>query len=71
MYRTAHGVAYLLDPRFIGKEMDAHTRDKVEQFIGFTYPYKAKEEECELSAHAELFEWLDQMETIHHNAVSW
>ena len=68
MYRNAHGIAYLLDPRFIGKEMDHETREKVEHFIGFTYPYKAKEECCELSASAELFEWLDQMETIHDNA---
>ena len=65
MSREAH--AYLLDPRFIGKEMDPETREKIEHFVGFTYPYKANEDIFELSASAELYEWLDQMEAVHNN----
>ncbi|KAE9063969.1 hypothetical protein PF006_g30813 [Phytophthora fragariae] len=33
LYGDAHGVAYVLDPRFRGKEMDTETRVGVENLI--------------------------------------
>lgn len=37
VYGDAHGVAYLLDPRYTRKSMDMETRAAVEEFIGSWY----------------------------------
>jgi hypothetical protein len=40
MYADSHGIAYILDPRFMGDLMPANEREKIEDFIFFTYPYR-------------------------------
>ena len=39
MYGDAHGVAYLLDPRYLGEGMDRKLRKEIEDFI-FEFPAK-------------------------------
>ena len=40
MYADSHGIAHILDPRFMGDLMPANDREKIEDFIFFTYPYR-------------------------------
>ena len=39
MYADSHGIAYLLDPRYLGALMPKTERDTVENFICFEYEY--------------------------------
>lgn len=40
MYADSHGIAYILDPRFMGALMPRVERERIEDFICFTYPYR-------------------------------
>ena len=55
IYSEAHGIAYLLDPRYLGAKLDADSLDRIKSFIFYTYPYK---NQSILEPEAEFCDWL-------------
>ncbi len=66
MYGDAHGISYLLDPRYLGAKMSRDVKDNVIDFLSETFPYTC-DADAEFSARTEFARWNRYIENIKVN----
>ena len=60
IYGDAHGIGYLLDPRYVGAKMDKQLKGEIEEFL-FNFPLKTadiSQEEEKAQIYRQLTEYI-------------
>ncbi len=60
MYGDAHGISFLLDPRYMGEKMSHTDKDKIIDFVTETFPYTCAG--AKFSARTEWMRWKRHIE---------